>query len=86
MGMFDEVAFKCPKCGEIFFEQTKAGPYELKTFNASHIRSSIAESMGGDKIHCTECNTGFIVKPLEIKYTKLILLDESESGEDEYDY
>ena len=32
MGMFDHVEAKCPSCGEIIYEQTKAGPCCLNMY------------------------------------------------------
>lgn len=60
MGMFDYVRARCPNCGEIIEEQSKAGPCQLKDYNLYNAPASILEDMV--EWWCNNCESRLKVK------------------------
>jgi len=57
MGMYDEVNFTCPDCGNAVIEQSKAGECILAGHSQSSVPLIIADDILGNTVHCTGCNT-----------------------------
>ena len=62
MGMYDEVIFRCPKCEQMFAEQSKAGKCELKTYGAGSVPAEIATDIDKTRIQCERCKEVLVLK------------------------
>ncbi len=62
MGMFDEVAIKCPHCGHRNLEQTKAGECTWATWDVYDraCPPEILAAVAGCH-HCEECGEGYTI-------------------------
>ena len=78
MGMYDEVAVPCPKCGEREFFQTKSGPCLLETFPLENCPDDVLENVNRHAPYvCEECLTAFSV---DIDSRKSVLHNAEASG------
>jgi len=71
MGCFGEVYFRCPKCGELVSQQTKAGDC-VSTYQLEEAPPEIVAALVHDAVYCTECDYlihfTLITKPQAIAY------------------
>lgn len=56
MGMFDTVAFRCPKCYEPVEVQSKAGRCSFDHHESTRVPVEIAKDINGTTFKCTGCN------------------------------
>jgi len=72
MGCFDEVTIRCPACGQIIMEQTKAGDCTMSVYALEDAPPEILADLVGETIVCSECDYvihfTMITKPLVIPY------------------
>lgn len=61
MGMYDEVVFRCPDCGDTLIVQSKAGECNLRSYNNRKVPADIAKSIRGEEVFCDECSRSFCV-------------------------
>jgi hypothetical protein len=52
MGMFDTVKFRCPACGAVIVEQSKAGECTLHEYPSEDVPPDIAASIAGIVVRC----------------------------------
>lgn len=57
MGMFDYVRARCPDCGEVIEEQSKAGPCQLKDYTLDNAPASVLEDMAQEEWWCNHCES-----------------------------
>jgi len=50
--MFDTVHYKCPGCGRMIEEQTKAGDCRMNNYHEGSVPAEIAASEIGSKVDC----------------------------------
>jgi len=55
MGMFDEIEIKCPHCGKITIEQSKASHCLLDRYNLENAPTSILEELEQCGTNCQHC-------------------------------
>lgn len=64
MGLYNEVNFTCPICGNTITEQTNSGGCSMKTFSQNSV--PIAEVEGiREAVYCECCETRFRVFGVE---------------------
>lgn len=56
MGVFDEVVFACPKCGEHLFIQSKAGDPSMRIYSLDNVPPRIAGDIDGAVVTCEDCS------------------------------
>lgn len=58
MGMYDDVAIRCPKCETINYFQSKAGDCKLQTFSLADAPEAILRDLEADSpLWCEECGS-----------------------------
>ncbi len=65
MGLFDDVYFHCPECGEIVETQSKAGECSLSTYWEDSVPVEIGVDLEGEHVYCAGCFNSFIIETEE---------------------
>ena len=73
MGCYDSVTFRCPKCGTVITEQSKAGDCDLLVFPSAEVPLRIAVDLLGESLHCGGCDSHFYVRSQLSPYVELYL-------------
>ncbi len=72
MGCFDEVTFRCPKCGAVTIQQTKAGDCSMSMYALEEAPPEIVAALAHDAVYCEKCDYlihfTLITKPKAIAY------------------
>ena len=61
MGMFDWFRFRCPNCGELIEEQSKAGPCELNEYTVTNCDRRVAADLIGKSGECRICGYSWVI-------------------------
>lgn len=67
MGMFDEVAVPCPKCGTIELFQSKGGPCQLRVYQLDTAPIEVLADVNRH-VHVCNCGTRFRVAMRAVAY------------------
>ena len=62
MGMFDSVRVPCPKCGAVWFAQSKGGDCILRTYDLADAPVDVLSDVNRHPMTCEECGEGFRVE------------------------
>lgn len=57
MGMFDYVRARCPKCGEMIEEQSKAGPCQLNDYTLYDAPPAVIGDLADEEWWCKACDS-----------------------------
>jgi DNA-directed RNA polymerase subunit RPC12/RpoP len=75
MGLFDEVVFRCPRCGGPAVAQTKAGPCSLNRWTVREIperfQLRIFDSIQGEYARCEECGNPSEIEIVSTPFARL---------------
>jgi len=82
MGMFDEVKVPCPKCGEINYVQSKAGPCSLGSYEADRVPTMIAWDLDGTLVGCS-CGYTFQLDTGIVRSVRVRGIEPTVWGEDD---
>jgi len=78
MGVYDEVKVPCPKCGELYYAQSKGGDSCMMTYALNDCPIEVLCDVNRHApFECTNCKTNFKVKleitPSVIKFKEVYL-------------
>jgi uncharacterized protein YbaR (Trm112 family) len=76
MGMYDEVALRCPKCDARLTYQSSAGECILRTHDADDVPEDIADGANDDTIWCTACDKQWRIISRPVTKHRLFLIPE----------
>lgn len=63
MGCFDDVRVPCPRCGEIYYAQSKGGPCLLDAYDLDTAPADVLSDVNRHApFECPKCGTVFRVK------------------------
>ena len=82
MGCFDTVRIPCPKCGDFYSEQTKAGFCGLITYGIYDAPVKLLADIEPETFKCATCGTHFKLK-LQVN-AQVIYADVDEDDEEDY--
>lgn len=74
MGVYHEVKFECPKCGEYIYKQSKALGGHF-WHDESSVPKEIAGDIIGEYVYCDKCDRSFKIK---VKHTDNVSLELSD--------
>jgi len=71
MGLYNEVQFTCPICGNTLTDQTKSGSCSMKTFSQKSVPIADVDGLS-ERIYCEFCETAF--KAVGVERVQLTLV------------